>query len=76
MLSGTQSGDDCGVKKVIIHSHSAWYDCSNPKKRALMIKLNNLCRNFLYKYGTDFYACSALAGKWIFPEKNRRVGQV
>lgn len=34
-----------------------------------MIKLNNLCRNFLYKYGTDFYACSALAGKWIFPEK-------
>lgn len=66
---GPKAAHDCGVKKVIIHSHSAWYDCSNPKKRALMIKLNNLCRNFLYKYGTDFYACSALAGKWIFPEK-------
>ena len=66
---GPKAAHDCGVKKVIIHSHNTWYDCPNPKKRALMIKLNNSCRSFLYKYGTDFYGCSVLAGKWMFPEK-------
>jgi LCP family protein required for cell wall assembly len=33
------------------------------------LELNNICRSFLYKYGTDFYGCSVLAGKWMFPEK-------
>lgn len=66
---GIKAAHDCGVNKIIIHSHNTSYDCSNSKKRFIMIKLNNICRKFIYKYGTDFYACSKHAGEWMFPDK-------
>ena len=66
---GIKAAHDCGVNKIIIHSHNTWYDCNNSKKRFIMVRLNNICRKFIYKYGTDFYGCSVMAGKWIFPDK-------
>ena len=66
---GPKAAKKCGIPKIIIHSHSSGYDCMNDKKRIVMTKLNNLCRNFIYKYGTDFYACSKIAGLWMFPKR-------
>ena len=59
----------CKIKKRIIHSHSAGNDTDNVLNRILLNCLNFIGKQFLYKMGTDFYGCSGMAGKWIFPQK-------
>ncbi|MEG0546058.1 MAG: glycosyltransferase [Oscillospiraceae bacterium] len=59
----------CKVKKVIIHSHTSGIDSANRKKRMIMTFINNVCKTILYKFGTNYYACSHIAGEWIFPKK-------
>ena len=49
---------DAGVRKIIIHSHTTGIDEENTLKRLAFEQLHNRCKKKLYKYGTDFYACS------------------
>lgn len=66
---GPLAARKCGVPKVIIHSHATGFDNANVYKRKLMTALHHVCQKFLYRYGTDFYACSKAAGEWMFPKK-------
>ena len=58
-----------GVKHRMIHSHSSGNDCESTLKRNVFDVIHKCCRLFFYKYGTEFYGCSAEAGEWLFPEK-------
>lgn len=60
---------DAGVQRIIIHSHTTGIDVKNSVKRFALEQLHNRYKKKLYKYGTDFYACSPEAGAWLFPEK-------
>ena len=66
---GVFSAKHFAVPKRILHSHSSGVDCSNALKRNLLCLLNKIGRIFLYKAGTDYFACSIQAGKWLFPNK-------
>lgn len=58
-----------GIEKRMLHSHSSGNDCENVYKRKLFDVLHNICKTFLWKNGTHFYACSIKAGEWLFPKK-------
>lgn len=68
-LLGPMAAKKCGIQKIVIHSHATGFDSPNPYKRKLMTALHSLCRRILYRFGTDFYACSTAAGEWLFPQK-------
>lgn len=51
------------VKHIIIHSHN-----SNTPSGLLRKLLNTLNKPFLH-LGTDFFACSKLAGEWLYGKK-------
>lgn len=65
----------CRVKKRVLHSHSSGIDWTNPIKRSVYSFIHYICRSVLYLAGTDFYAVSNRAGKWMFPEKVLRSNQ-
>lgn len=68
MWPGIKAAHDAVIPKVIIHSHSS--DCGGEGLSHAVYRLfHRLCRPFLHRYGTDFYACSMLAGEWLFPQK-------
>ena len=54
----------CGVKVRIAHSHST----SNKKEWKKNI-IKNMLRPFSKIYATDLFACSELAGRWLFGNK-------
>ncbi len=60
-----------GVPVRIAHSHST----SNPRewKKNLM---KNALRPFSKKYATDYFACSELAGRYLFSDKTFDKGEV
>lgn len=49
----------------ISHSHNIDFQTKNPVKKIVGVIL----KPKLIKYSTDFFACSKLAGKWLFGEK-------
>lgn len=57
-----------GISKIVIHSH-----CSDKMNSGYSDKLRRLLhlhnRNKIDKYATDFWACSAAAGEWMFPNR-------
>ena len=55
-----------GVPVRIYHSHSA--EVSG--KSSLKLKIYNFCRNRIEKWGTDYWACSKAAAKWMFTGKS------
>lgn len=59
----------CGVKRILLHSHSSGNDCESVWKRKIMDFIHFLCRRFLFSFGTEFYGCSKKAGEWLFPKK-------
>ena len=60
-----------GIKVRIAHSHST----SNKKEWKKNI-VKNLLRPFSKKYATDYFACSELAGRWLFGDKTYNQGKV
>lgn len=60
-----------GVKVRIAHSHSA-----TNKKEFFRTIIKKILKLFSTKYATDLFACSELAGKWLFGEKRFNSGQV
>ena len=60
-----------GVPVRISHSHST----SNPKEWKRNI-IKNILRPFSKKYATDYFACSELAGRYLFGDKAFDQGKV
>lgn len=60
-----------GVKKRIIHCHQAY-----PPENAVKKLRRYLSTRVLLRDATDFVACSALAGKWLYGEQMLKVGRV
>lgn len=60
-----------GVPIRISHSHST----SNPKEWKRNI-IKNILRPFSKKYATDYFACSELAGRYLFGDKTFDQGKV
>ena len=60
-----------GVPVRISHSHST----SNPKEWKRNI-IKNILRPFSKKYATDYFACSELAGRYLFGDKTFDRGEV
>lgn len=56
----------CKVKHIIAHSHNG-----NIPEGVLRKVLNKLNKRILLKKATDFFACSKLAGEWLFGKKNQ-----
>ncbi len=70
-----KAAHDCGVEKVVLHSHSSGYDCENAVKRWLFTCLHFLCKPLVSKYANRFYTCSEKAAEWMFTRGiNRRKG--
>lgn len=60
-----------GVKVRIAHSHSTTN--KKEKKKNLM---KQVLRPFSKIYATDYFACSELAGRWLFGDKTYNKGEV
>lgn len=56
-------GKKVGIRKIIAHSHNS----STPG--ILRKILHCLNKHQIAKYATDFFACSEVAGKWLFEEQ-------
>ena len=60
-----------GVPVRIAHSHS-----TSNKKEWKKTLLKNVLRPFSKVYATDYFACSELAGRWLFGNKTFEQGKV
>ncbi len=56
----------------IAHSHNIDFQTKNPIKKLI----GNLLKIPMKKYATDYFACSYLAGEWLFGKKNVGNGKV
>lgn len=54
-----------GIPVRIAHSHNIGFQ----SKSKIRIALGNLLKPFLKYYATDYFACSEIAGKWLFGKK-------
>ena len=66
--AGVKAASDCGIQKVIVHSHSAGIDSHNLVKRNLRLALHSIFKYLLVNWATDYFACSKKAGQWMFPD--------
>lgn len=57
---------ECGVPIRVSHSHNTHTQTSNPLKKAY----NALAKRRIAKYATHLFACSDLAGKWLYGKHN------
>lgn len=61
-----------GVKHRFVHAHN-WSDGDGSGRQSLRRKLyNGIMRRWILRYGTDFCACSTLAGQFLFGEAKTR----
>lgn len=63
MLIEGLAAKKAGAKSIILHSHCTGVDGDHRKLKEIAHKI---CRLFLGKIGTHFFACSKLAGKWMY----------
>lgn len=49
----------------IAHSHNIDFQTKNPLKKSI----GNIFKKPLIKYATDYFACSKIAGEWLFGKK-------
>lgn len=57
-----------GIKKIIVHSHNS----KNMFKNIggiIKYRIHIFHKNNIFKYATDYWACSYEAGKWLFPQR-------
>lgn len=73
-LSYSKLAYKLGVKRIIAHSHNSMI--GNVRLKQLKMAAHTIGKVRYQKYITDFWACSDLAGKWLFSshhEKNIRL---
>lgn len=61
-----------GIPVRIAHSHNIGFQSKNK----LQILLGNILKKPLKKYATNYFACSEMAGKWLFGKKTLQRGKV
>lgn len=59
-----------GIPNIIIHSHNSKDEIKIGFFRKIWIKFNKLLMNFSV---TDYWACSDVAGKWMFGNKSFKI---
>lgn len=65
-----QLAKEAGVKRVIVHAHSSGIDTLDEQKRLEEIELHNrVLRTITEGIATDFWACSELAGKFLYGDR-------
>lgn len=58
-----------GVKHRFVHAHN-WSDDDGTGRRSMIRRIYNaVMRRWILRYGTDFCACSTLAGRFLYGEK-------
>lgn len=60
----------CGVKKIIVHSHSSFTDLASKLKRTVFSNLHKFLRVFANRYYDVKCACSVPAAEWMYGKKN------
>lgn len=66
---GVLAAHSCGVNKIIVHSHSSGAGGASSVIRAARSLLNLCFKPVLAHMCTDFYACSQVAGAWLYPKR-------
>lgn len=61
-----------GIEVRIAHSHNIGFQ----SKSKIQIMIGNLLKYPLKRYATHYFACSELAGEWMFGKKAVRAGKV
>lgn len=59
----------CGVKKIIMHSHSSFTDLSSKLRKIIFSNLHKILRIFANRYFDVRCACSVPAANWMYGEK-------
>lgn len=62
----------CGVKKIIMHSHSSFTDLASRLRRTVFSNLHKLLRSFANTYYDVKCACSVPAAEWMYGKKSAR----
>ena len=57
---------ECGVKKIIIHAHSAGLEARTNNYKEAMERHNKIKSTVSTDLATDFVACSQLAADWLY----------
>lgn len=60
-----------GFERIIVHSHSTEIDDKRKLVRGLKKCIHYVGKQLMPVLGTDFLACSQLAGEWMYPENLR-----
>lgn len=56
----------CGVKKIIVHSHSSFTELASPIRKAVFGNLHKILRIIANKYYDVRCACSVPAAEWMY----------
>lgn len=67
---------DCGVERVLVHSHSAGFDAASSWKRKLMTTLHRLCKGLVCRCANEYLTCSDKAAEWMYTQKVNDSGKV
>lgn len=67
---------DCGVERVLVHSHSAGFDATSSWKRKLMTMVHQLCKGLVCRSANEYLTCSDKAAQWMFTKKVNESGKV
>lgn len=62
----------CGVKKIIMHSHSSFTDLASKLRRTVFSNLHKFLRCFANRYYDVKCACSVPAAEWMYGEKEAK----
>lgn len=60
------------IKKRISHSHNIDFQTNSLFKKLV----GNIFKRMLIKYSTDYFACSQIAGEWLFGKKSNNKVQI
>lgn len=61
-----------GVKHRFVHAHNWSDDDGSGKQSVIRRAYNAVMRRWILRYGTDFCACSTLAGRFLYGEKKTK----
>lgn len=56
-----------GFKRIIVHSHSTGIDTPSAMTRMIKLMIHQVGKMLIPLLATDYFACSKLAARWMFP---------
>lgn len=67
-IDGLKLAKKYRIKRVIIHSHNSKMIDLGLKGKIKTVQ-HEIHKKRIYSYATDFWTCSKVAGKWLYPEE-------